>query len=114
MALHLRNAVESCGGDGDVEMAAFSRTGMPDVSGAVVTDFEQRRMQRRLQCATQALDAFGAHDADSLWNAPRNTHSTMASVNTMATGGAIQTLKSTQSDSLRFSATQMFTKPSST
>ena len=52
MPLHLRHAVERGGGDGDVEMPAFARAGMADVPGAVVADFEQRRVQRLLERAT--------------------------------------------------------------
>jgi len=62
----------------------------------------------------QTFDALDAHEALSLVRRPRRVHNTTASVNTMAIGGAIQTLKSTQSASLRFSATQMLTTPSAT
>src|SRR5690348_6868241 len=113
MALHLRPPGERGRGDGHVEMAALTRAGMPDVSGAVVADLEQDRLQG-LQGGPQPLDALRGHEALSLPNRPRSVHNTTASVNTMATGGAIQTLNSTQSASLRFSATQMFTSPSAT
>jgi len=113
MSLHLRQPGEGGGGNGDVEMPAFARTCMSDVFRAVIADLEQYGMQR-LQRGPQPLDAVHAHEGLSLANTPRSVHSTTASVNTIAMGGAIQTLKSTQSASLRFSATQMLTRPSAT
>jgi hypothetical protein len=115
MPLHLRDAVEGRGGNDDVEMAAFARTGMADVTGTVVADFEQRRIQRLFERRAQAFNArHSVHEALSLPNSPRSAHNTTAIVKTMAMGGAIQTLNNTQSDSLRFSATQMLTRPSAT
>ncbi len=95
-----------------MKVATFTRAGMADVPGAVVANLEQRGMQGALERRTQAVDA--RHEGLSLENTPRSVHSTTANVNTMATGGAIHTLNNTQSASLRFSATQMLTRPSAT
>ena len=112
MSLHLRHAVERGGGDGHMKMAAFARTGMADVFGAVVANLEQRRMQRILESGTQACDARRVtHAPFSVLTAPRNIRYPSPSVVTSANGVRIQTLKVTQSASGRFSATQMFARP---
>jgi len=112
MSLYLRDPVERGRGDGHVEMATFARAGVPGVLRAVVTDFERDGLQA-LQGRTQSIDARRCvHEGLSLVKAPRMTHNTIASVTTIATMGAMTTLKRTQSASLRLSAIQIFTPPS--
>lgn len=117
VSLHLRDPVEDCRGNDHVEMAALTRAGVADVLRAVVANLEPhglQGLQRRAQPFHPIAGRSLAHEARSLASRPRSAHNTTANVNTMAMGGAIQTLNNTQSASLRFSATQMFTKPSAT
>ena len=113
MALDAGDPVEGRRRDGDVEMAAFARTRVAGVTGAVVTDFEQGGMKLPLQDGAQARHARRlVHEALSFPSAPRSIHSMRPMENTIATGGRIQTLKVTQSASDLFSATQMLATPS--
>src|SRR5262245_57555320 len=95
-------------------MAAFTRAGVPDVFGAVVADLELARVERGLERRAQAVHARGGvHGADSSFvKTPRSRYSTTPTMKTMASGTAIQTLKVTQSASLRVLAIQMFANPS--
>ena len=112
MSLYLRDPVEHGRGDDHVEMAAFARPGMAGVLRAVVADFEHHGLQA-LQGRPQAIDPRRcAHEVLSLLKAPRMTHNTIAIVTTIATMGAMTTLKRTQSASLRLSAIQILTAPS--
>ena len=105
-------AAEGGGGDGDVEMAAFTRAGVTGMPGAVVADVELSGRERGLERGAQPGDPV-AHDAFSRENSTsRSIHAPRLNVTTMPTGPAIQTLKNTQSASLRLSATQMLATPS--
>jgi len=96
----------------DVEMTAFARARVAGVSGTVIADFEQGRVQCLFQCGAQARYARRvAHEALSFPSAPRSIHNMRPMENTMATGGRIHTLNVTQSASERFSATQMLATP---
>lgn len=114
VSFHRRHPVEGGSGNRHVKMAAFARAGMPRVFGAVVTDVEQRRVQCMLERGAQPLDAGCAHGVPSLANSwLRNSQTMTPSDITMPSGPAIQTLKETQSLSLRLNAIQMFATPSS-
>jgi len=103
--------------DHDVEMATFAGAGVAGMFGAVIAYFEQAGMQGGFERCTKAFYARSAHGADSLdsfMNAPRTRYSAMPTMKIIARGTAIQTLKVTQSASLRVLATQMFANPNST
>jgi len=104
--------------DHDVEMATFASPGVAGVFGAVIANLEQTRMQSGFERCTQAIRsrtrAHGADSFDSFENTPRSRYNTTPTMKIMAKGTAIQTLKVTQSASLRVLATQMFANPSST
>ena len=108
-----RNARKGGRGDDDVEMAAFPRSRVAFVLRTVVADFEQGRVQRGFEREAKAIRARGGHEG-SLVSTPRSKYRMMPKRKTRASGNEIQTLKVTQSASLRVMATQMFTKPSTT
>src|SRR6185295_10605722 len=104
-------AVEGRCRDDHVKVTALARARVAGVLRAVVADLEQRGIQR-LQRRAQLVDARGVHVLVSLRNSGNRIQAMTPKETTMATGPAIHTLNVTQSDSLRFIATQMFTKPS--
>ena len=101
VALHLRDALEGGGGNRDVKVSAFARTGMAGMPGTVVADLEQGRMQA-LQRRSQPLDARAHVGCSGLsfssW--PRISQNTMATLNRKSRGIESQDLKSTQAFSL--------------
>ena len=103
--------------DHDVEMTAFASPGVAGMFGAVIAYLEQARMQGGFERCTQAFYARSTHGADSLDSfmiTLRSRYSAMPTMKIIARGTAIQTLKATQSASLRVLATQMFANPNST
>src|SRR5690349_9404230 len=93
MSLHLRQPVERRRGDGDVKMPALACAGMADVPGTVVTYFQERRLQRRLQCRAQSFHAF-AHVGSFSWN-PRISQKVVMAVKTKIAGRKNQVLSAT-------------------
>ena len=110
MPLHLREAREGRRDDGDVEMPALARAGVAGMFGTVVTNLEQRGMQRLFERGAQSLDA-GAH-ADSLLGCPRMIQNTIPRVNTNNNGTATKVLKFTQASWLMRKAIQRLAAPS--
>ena len=83
MSFHRRHPLEGVRGDGDVEVAAFTRAGMTGMPGAVIADLEPGRMQRGFQRGAQEFNPRRAHE-DSFSNSiPRNSHRMTPSENTM-------------------------------
>ena len=108
------NPGEAGGGDDDVEMTPFARTGVALVLRAVIANLEQGRMQGGFERGAKPLGARGRIHVGSRVSAPRIRYRMTPKRNTSASGNAIHTLNVTQSDSLRVMATQMLAKPSST
>lgn len=101
VSLHLRGALEGRCDDGDVEMAAFPRTGMAGMLGAVVADLEQGRLQRLLERGPELFDPRAHADlsgvVEGCW---RMIQTTMPAMNTKASGIETKTLKFTQASRL--------------
>ena len=95
MTLHLWDAIERGCGDGDVEMPAFARAGVPGVLRAVVANLQQGRVEGRLQGLAQLLDArvqvgsFGPFSFDSY---PRSSPNGMNALNRTIAGRKNQVL----------------------
>jgi len=99
MSLHPRDPFEGRRDNGDVEMAALARAGMTGMSGAVVADFEQRRMQRLLECGAQPVDARAHADSpgpEEVGDCWRMIQKMMLAVNTNTNGITTKDLKLTQ------------------
>jgi len=107
MALYLRDPLEGRRHDGDVEMAAFTCTGVTGVLGAVVANLQHGGVQRLFERGAQSLDA-GAH-ADGFRRMIQNT---IPSVNTNTNGITTKVLKLTQTSWLIVNAIHRLAAPS--
>ena len=110
MSLDAGDTVEGRRGDGDVEMATFSRAWVAGVSGAVVSNFQHGWMQRLLQNRAEPVDTR-THVGSLGWY-PRSNQNVTLAVNTNIAGMKNQVFSETQVASGRLYAAQRLNAPS--
>lgn len=105
---------EGRGDDRDVEMAAFTRTGVADVRGAVVANGKRLWRECRLERSAQAREPLGLHvyGRAHAARARFSIHGNCAAMNTKVRAVRPNTLKFTQAFSDALNATTILSTPS--